>query len=123
MREGRILLGFANLDAAQAADEVGVPILAPEFAIGHDLETDPFLTDDDVANRRVLHRAQASGVDLAAFERLTGRENLGRAEQTSDVVGPEERLRKERLRAGGGATHRDAALPPTVGPACCVPNE
>ncbi len=57
MREGRVLFGRANLDAAEPADEIRIPVLAPELAVGDDLETDPFLAGHDVANGRVLDRA------------------------------------------------------------------
>ena len=54
MREGRIRFGRANLDAAEPADEVGVPVLAPEFAVGDHREAGQLLALDHVADRRVL---------------------------------------------------------------------
>jgi hypothetical protein len=104
--EGRILLRLANLHAAEPADEIGVPILAPEFAVGYDRQSDALLGDDHVANRRVLDRAQFRRIDLTTCERFARRQNFRRAEQAADVIGV-----KERLRAGGGRRHR-AHLPP-----------
>jgi hypothetical protein len=103
VREGRVLFRCAYLDAAEPADEVGVPVLAPELAVGDDLEPDPLLARHDGADRGVFDGSQASRVDLAACVRLAGGEDFRRPQETPDVVGP-----KKRLGTGGGGAHRAA---------------
>ena len=101
MRECRILLRFADLDAAEPADEIGIPILAPEFPVGHHRQSGEFLTRDDVANRRIFDRSQSLGIDLTACKRFARRRDFDRAQQTADMVGV-----KKRLRADRGRRHR-----------------
>jgi hypothetical protein len=92
VREGRVLFGGAYLDAAEPADEVGVPVLAPELTVGDDLEADPLLTRDHVVDRGILNRAQTSGVDFAARKRCACGDDLGWAQKTADMVGAKKRL-------------------------------
>ena len=75
--------------AAELVDEVHVPGRAAELAVGDVLQADVLLQRDDVADRRVLDRAQLVVVDAAGRVVLAGLEQLGRAQQAADVVGPE----------------------------------
>ena len=79
-------------DAAELVDEVHVPRRAAELAVGHRAQAEVLLQGDDVADRVVLGRAQAVGVDAAFAEVLPGLHELARAQQAADVLGPERRL-------------------------------
>src|SRR5450432_174885 len=82
-----------QLDAVEMAQEIVMPPLAAELAIGHALETDRFLPGDQLPDLGILDGLQLRWCDLA-------REALGarlldrrRAEQRADLVGAERRLR------------------------------
>ena len=79
-------------DAAELVDEVHVPRRAAELPVGRRAQSDVLLQRDDVADRVVLDRAQAGGVDAALREVVTGLHQRPRAQQAADVVGPERRL-------------------------------
>ena len=98
--------GGADLDAAEPADEVRVPVLAPEFAVGDDLEAGPFLAGDRVANRRILDRAQSRC-------RRSRRAPARRGRQSPLAGGadcPRGRPGKTASCDGHGGTHRGAAI-------------
>ncbi len=75
-RNRRLLFGADKLraghlfdfDALQLAQEVDVPVVAAEFAVGHRLQADRLLARDGGANRLVLVLAQPPGVDFTALE-------------------------------------------------------
>ena len=79
-------------DPAQLVDEVHVPRRAAELSVGRDVQADVLLQGDDIADRLVLDRAQAGGVDPARREIMAGLHQCSRAQQAADVVGPERRL-------------------------------
>ena len=53
------------LDAAELVDEVHVPRLTAQLAVGGGLEADLTLLADDLADRRVLNLSELLGADLA----------------------------------------------------------
>ncbi len=77
------------VDAAELVDEVHVPGLAAELAVGRGLEADLLLAPDDLADRLVLQPAQLGVVDAAGGVVLAGLQKLLRAQQAADVVGSE----------------------------------
>ena len=87
-------------DTAEPVDEVHVPRRAAELPVGGRAQADVLLQRDDVADRLVLDRAQAGGVDPACREVVAGLHQRARAQQAPDVVGPERRL--------GAGVHRRA---------------
>jgi hypothetical protein len=78
-------------DPAELVDEVHVPRLAAQLAVGSGLQADLALHPDDVPDRRVLDLRKLLCRDLACGELVTGLEYLLRAQQAADVVGAEGR--------------------------------
>ena len=80
--------------AAQAGEEVHVPRLPPQLAVGDPLEPDRLLEPYRLADRLVLGGGQRGRVDASVLvvppPRLEGR----RPEQAAHVVGPERRARR-----------------------------
>ena len=50
----RILM---NRDAIKLSQKIGVPVLAPNFAVCNRGETDRFLAYDDFSDRRIFYNA------------------------------------------------------------------
>ena len=92
--------GFLR-DAVELVDEVHVPRLAAELAVGRGLQADLLLLAHDLADRVVFDRAQRRRVDATVREVVARLQELRRAEQAADVVGAERRLRP-RARCNGG---------------------
>src|SRR2546426_8981516 len=87
MEGGELVLG--QLDAVEAVDEVDVPPVATELAVGDRLQADVFLQLDGLPDAFVFHGAQRRTVDLALLvPGARGMECL-RAQQAADVVGAE----------------------------------
>src|SRR4029079_9287167 len=76
-------------DPAQAVDEVHVPRRAAELAVGRRAQPDVLLAADHRADRLVLDAPQLGRVDAVLGEVRAGLEQLRRAQQAADVVGPE----------------------------------
>jgi hypothetical protein len=78
----RIVSSWTLLTPAELVDEVHVPGLAAELAVGRGLEADLLLASDDVADRLVLQPAQlgvvdaAGGVVVAGLQSSFGRSRL-----------------------------------------------
>ena len=79
------------LDAAELVDEVHVPRLAAQLAVGRGLQADLALHADDLADRFVLDLRELLGADLALGELVASLEHLLGAQQAADVVGTEGR--------------------------------
>src|SRR6266699_1057789 len=78
-----------QIDAVEAVNEVDVPPVAAELAVGDRLQADVLLQLDGVLDAFVLHGAQRRTVDLALLvSGARGMECL-RAQQAADVVGAE----------------------------------
>jgi hypothetical protein len=99
------------LDPTEPVDEVHVPRRAPELPVRRRLQSHPLLHRDDVPDRLVLGRTQCRDVDLPRRVRRTRRQQGRRAEQASDVVGPERRFGAGR-HAGRLASRRRDHRPP-----------
>ena len=75
--------------AVQLRQEVQVPPVAAEFAVGDALQAQGFLLAHGLGDGLVLGRLQRRGIDLAALElRARGGERSG-AQQAADLVGAE----------------------------------
>ena len=79
-------------DAAELVDEVHVPRGAAELPVGRHAQADVLLQGDDLADRVVLHLAQPVGVDAPFREVMSGLHQRPRAQQATDMLGPERRL-------------------------------
>ena len=82
------------LHAADLVHEVHVPGRAAELAVGDALQADVFLHLHDSADRVVLDRLQLRGAHAAVLVLVTRAQQLFRAQQAADVIGPERRLRE-----------------------------
>src|SRR5579875_1876025 len=89
-------------DAAERVDEVHVPRLAAQFAVGRGPQAYLTLHLDDVADRGVLHLRELFGADLPGREVVTGSQHLRRTQQAAHVVGTE--------RGSGGIGHASLLL-------------
>ena len=89
-------LRHRHLDAGQARgrETVGIGV-APELAVGHDLEAERFLAAHHVADGGVLGRAELAGIAAPRLELGPRRQQLGRAQQAADMFGAEGRERWE----------------------------
>jgi hypothetical protein len=74
-------------DAVQAAQEVQVPEVAPQLAVGHDGEAQRFLPGDARADAAVLDLAQGGEGKGAGASPGAGLVQLGRAQQAPDLFG------------------------------------
>src|SRR5467141_961589 len=87
MEGGEPVLG--QLDAVEAVDEVDVPPVAAELAVGDRLQADVLLQLDGFLDALVFHGTQRRMIDLALpVPGARGMECL-RAQQAADVVGAE----------------------------------
>src|SRR5206468_5856189 len=102
LHEGRLLVGSfelhaealgRGLHAVEAAQEVDVPPVASELAVGDRLKPDRLLECHGAPDRLILDRAQRGAVDLAARRTRSRLAELGRAQETPDVVGAKWRPR------------------------------
>jgi hypothetical protein len=75
-------------------EEVHVPRLPPQLAVGDALEPDLLLEAHRLANGRVLGRGQRGRVDAPFLALPPPRLEGGRPEQAAHVVGPEGRTRR-----------------------------
>jgi hypothetical protein len=80
--------------AAQAGEEVHVPRLPPELAVGDPLEPGRLLEPHRLAHRLVLRGGQRGRVDAPVLVIPPPRLEGGRPEQAAHVVGPERRARR-----------------------------
>src|SRR5581483_1179857 len=94
--ELRVAVGVAGreLDAVKAVDEVDVPPVAAELAVGDRLQPDRLLERDRLADALVLDRAQRGRVDLALLRLCARGMELLRAQQAADMIRPKRRLRR-----------------------------
>jgi hypothetical protein len=79
------------LDAAELVDEVHVPRLAAQLAVGRGLQPDLALPPDVRLDGGVLDLRELRGRDVAGRELVAGLEHLFRAQEAADVVGSEGR--------------------------------
>src|SRR5262249_24434077 len=89
--EFRVAVGVALVErhAVEVGDEVDVPPVAPELAVGHRLYADRFLLRDDLADMLVLDGFQLGRARLAGPGLVARVVQLLRAQQAADVVGAE----------------------------------
>jgi hypothetical protein len=80
-------------DPADLIDEVHVPGGAAELPVGHRPQPHVPLHRHHIGDRRVLHLAQPCAIDLPRREVVPGRQQAGRAQQTTHMVGTERRRR------------------------------
>jgi hypothetical protein len=83
----------ASLDTFQLLEEIDVKVRPPELAVGDALEPDVFLQADDIGDRGVFDGAERRLPDLAFLATLARGQQLRRAQEASDVIGAERRLR------------------------------
>jgi hypothetical protein len=81
-----------RVHAIEALQEVDVPPVPAELAVGRRLQADRFLLRDCVADAAVLDFAQRGAVDLSALGCRTGLAQLLRPQQAPDVIGVKGRL-------------------------------
>jgi hypothetical protein len=107
-REVEVALGVAEVHAdllvgpayaAELVDEVHVPGRTPELPVGGRPQADVALHADDVPDRLVLDSAEFLGGDRSRRVIGAGAQQLGRAQQAADVVGPERRDVAQRHRS------------------------
>ncbi len=91
-RVERVGLVYGQVDAVEAVDEVDVPPVAAELAVGDRLDADRLLQRDHVADAAVLHRFQLGLADLALSCLRPRLVQLLRAQQAADMVGTERRF-------------------------------
>ena len=77
--------GYDN--ARKSSNEIGVPVLTPELAVGNDRKPDVLLHPYNVPDSSVFDFAKRGGVDLARFEIRARRMHCRRTEQTADGIG------------------------------------
>ena len=92
---------LAELDAVEAGEEVEVPPVATELAVGDRSESDAELLLDDVADRVVLDRRQLACWELAVAPALTDLGEVARTQQAADMVGASRQGRHHYLRGRG----------------------
>jgi hypothetical protein len=80
----RVILDLA--DAAELVDEVHVPGLAAQLAVGHRAQPDLTLHPDHLADGSVLGRRELGGGDAAGPEVRSRLQQPGRSQQAADVV-------------------------------------
>ena len=80
---------LAQPEARERIDHAGRPGAAAELAVGHRRQADPVLEGDDVADRRVLGRAQAPGVEPARPMRAHRLEQPRRPDEAPHMLGAE----------------------------------
>ena len=90
------------LHAADGVEEVHVPGRPAVLAVGHRQQAHLLLHAHGLHHRRVLHGAQARGVQAPRGEVLAGFVQLGRAQQAAHVIGAERPPQRRRgVRAEG----------------------
>jgi hypothetical protein len=92
---------------------LGLPAGPAELAVGDALQAHIAVEPHDLGDRAVFHFAQLGGADLAAGLLLECFEQVGRAEETADMVGAEGRglAHGVRVRIGRSPSERvNAAL-------------
>src|SRR3989442_12030903 len=105
MEGGELVLG--QLDAVEAVDEVDVPPVAAELAVGDRLQADVLLQLDDAPDVLVLGLAQLFSRDFAFFPLRADLVQFTRAQQAADMVGAERGF------------HEEAPTPPVSARAPC----
>ncbi len=83
--------GGRSVMPAELEDEVHVPRLAAELAVGRGPQADALLHADDIRDGGVLDRAELGRRDQPGGVLLSRPVHLGGSQQAADVVGPERR--------------------------------
>src|SRR5258705_3297449 len=99
-RDRRLLVGAAELWAGQRLqrhalelrEEIEVPPVAPELAVGDTLQADGFLLPDHVPNGLIFNFLQRFFFQRSFFPLGTRLGELPRSEKTADLVGAKGRL-------------------------------
>ena len=107
---------------ANSLQEIDVPGIPAELAVGRGLQADVLLKLHRLADRLVLGRAQLLGGDFAALSRRAGVDQLARPQQAADMIGAIRRRVPWRhellpvLRRQPSPALRDTAIILTTGP-------
>ncbi len=83
---------LAQPEAVERVDHPGRPGAAAELAVGHRRQADFVLEGDDLADRRVLGRAQPPGVERPRPVRAHRIEQRRGAHEAPDMLGAEGRI-------------------------------
>jgi len=83
------LIALVKLDAAEARQEVVVPVGAPVLAVGHRGEADGALAVDRRLDAAILDGAKRGAIDAALGVRGPRLTQLRRAQQAADMIGAE----------------------------------